>query len=230
MRIVKVKNYRLMSKIASGLLIDEIASKPNLTVGFATGKTQKGFYKNLIRSKSDFSKIRSFNLDEYYPIKKDNKKSLRYYMEKNFFKKVNIKRSHIDFLNGETKDPKKESKRYEEKIKKNPIDIQFLGLGVNGHIAYNEPGSKYNSRTRLVELAPSTIKRKGGPKHGITMGIKTILSAKKIVLLASGKDKAEAVKGLINGKIGEECPASFLRKHKDITIILDKKAAQLLKS
>jgi|APSaa5957512622_1039677.scaffolds.fasta_scaffold30510_1 glucosamine-6-phosphate deaminase len=228
MRVVKVKNYSAVSKIASDLLIDEIKSKPNLVLGLATGKTQRGFYKNLIKSDIDFSKIKSFNLDEFYPIEKTSKKSLYFYMEKNFFNKVNIKKVNINFLRGNTKDPKKESKRYEDKIKKTPIDIQFLGLGTNGHIAYNEPGSKYNSRTRVVELAPSTIKDKKGPKKGLSMGIKTILAAKKIILLASGNDKAKAVKGLIEGKIGEGCPASFLRKHKDFTLIIDKKAASLL--
>jgi glucosamine-6-phosphate deaminase len=228
MRLVRVKNYGAMSKIASDILLDEISVKPNLVIGFATGKTQLGFYKNLVKSKADFSKAKSFNLDEYYPIKKTNKKSLYYYMEKNFFRKVNMKKLNINFLNGDSKNLKKEFERYESKIKKNLIDIQFLGLGTNGHIAYNEPGSKYGSKTRLVELTPTTTKNKKGQKQGLSMGIKTIMSAKKIILLASGKDKAKAVKGLIKGKIGGNCPASFLRKHKNVTIIIDKKAGVLL--
>lgn len=228
MKIITVKNYNEMSKRSAEILIKEIDRKPNLTVGFATGKTQLGFYKKLVKSKKDFSKIKSFNLDEFYPIKKTDKKSYYYYMHKNFFDKINIKKSNIGLLNGNARDYKKECKCYENKIKRDPIDIQFLGLGENGHIAYNEPGSKYNSKTRLVKLTDSTMKRKKGPKNGLSMGIKTILSAKKIVLLASGKKKSKAVKCMIKGKIGESCPASFLRKHKNVIVIVDKKASYLL--
>jgi len=228
MRVITVKNYNEMSKLAAEILIKELKKKSDLTIGLATGKTQLGVYKRLVKSKGDFSKIKSFNLDEFYPIKKTDKKSYYLYMFKNFFNKINIKKSNINLLNGNAKDHKKECKSYENKIKKSPIDIQFLGLGENGHIAYNEPGSKYNSRTRLVNLTESTIKRKRGPKKGLSMGIKTILSAKKIVLLASGKKKAKAVKCMIKGKIGEDCPASFLRKHKNVIIIIDKKAGSLL--
>jgi glucosamine-6-phosphate deaminase len=228
MKVITVKNYNEMSKKAAEILIKEINKNPDLTAGFATGKTQLGFYKRLVKSNNDFSKITSFNLDEFYPIKKTDKKSYYLYMFKNFFNKVNIKKSNINLLNGNARDYKKECKNYESKIKKNPIDIQFLGLGENGHIAYNEPGSKLNSRTRLVNLTKSTIKRKKGPKNGLSMGIKTILSAKKIVLLASGKGKAKAVRCMVKGKIGEDCPASFLRKHKNVIVIIDKKAGSLL--
>jgi glucosamine-6-phosphate deaminase len=225
MKIIKVKNYNELSEKASEIIIKEILKKPNLTIGFATGKTPLGLYKNLVREhkkgKVDFSRIRAFNLDEYYPIKKKNKKSYYYYMFFNLFNKINIKKENINLLDGETKNFKKECKDYENKIRKNPIDMQILGIGVNGHIGFNEPGSEFKSKTRLVKL--THIKGKG-----LTMGISTILKSKKIILLASGKKKAKAIRGLIKGKMNKNLPASFLRKHKNIFVIIDGKAGSLL--
>ncbi len=239
MKIIKTKNYNEMSENAVNILINEISKKPDLVLGLPTGKTPRKFYKKLSKlckkNKVDFSKIKTFNLDEYYPISKSDKKSFVYYMFKNFFNKININKSNISLLNGDFKDYKKECENYELKIKKSPIDLQFLGIGINGHIAFNEPGSDKNSKTRLTNLTKETIKknsnlfnRKRFPKKGLTMGIKTIFSAKKIVLLASGKHKSKAIASMINGKISKGCPASFLRNHKNTIIILDKKAASLL--
>lgn len=223
MRIIKTKDYNEMSDKATQILIREISKKPNSVIGFATGHTPLGFYKNLIKEykkgKVNFSKTISFNLDEFYPIKKTNKKSYYYYMHKNLFNHVNIKKSNINLLNGETKSPGKECKNYENKIKKHRINIQILGVGVNGHIAYNQPGSKINSKTRLVKLKD---------KRALSMGIKTILSAKKIILLASGKKKAKAIKQLVKGKISEEFPVTYLKKHKNLIVIADKEACSLL--
>ena len=240
MLIIETKNYREMSKKASDFIISEILRKPEITIGFATGKTPLGLYRELIKSykkkKINFSKIKSFNLDEYYPIKKSNKNSYFYYMFKNLFNKINIKKSNINFLNGETKNYNKECKNYENKIRKNPIDIQILGVGVNGHIGFNEPGSSFNSKTRLVKLSDETVRINSGilkknkiPENALTMGIKTIMSAKKIIVLASGKNKAEAISCLKKGKISSDCPISFLRKHKDLVLIIDKNAGSLLK-
>jgi len=232
MKFIKVKNYRELCKKAAEIIIKEVLKKPIITIGFATGSTPLGLYKQLIKAykkgKVDFSKIRAFNLDEYYPIKRSNKNSYFYYMFKNLFNHINIKKSNVNILNGETRNPKKECKNYEAKIKKNPIDIQILGIGVNGHIAFNEPGSSFNSRTRLVELAPGTIKGKRVPKKALTMGISTIMKARKLLLLASGKSKAEAVKHLVEGKQNKQWPASFLKKHKNLIVIIDKKAGSFL--
>jgi glucosamine-6-phosphate deaminase len=225
MKLIKVKNYQELSKKASEIILNEIKNKPNLTLGFATGKTPLGLYKNLVnvyrKKKGDFSKIKAFSLDEFYPIKKTNKKSYYYYLFSNLFNKINVKKENIILLNGEARDFKKECIDYENKIRKNPIDLQILGIGVNGHIGFNEPGSDFNSKTRLVKL--THLKGKG-----LTMGISTIRKSKKIILLASGNKKAKAIFGLIKGKIGKNCPASFLREQKNLIVIIDGKAGSLL--
>jgi glucosamine-6-phosphate deaminase len=234
MKIIKTKNYNELSKTACEILIKEIEKKPNLVIGFATGKTPLGLYKELVKEyknkKIDFSRIKTFNLDEYYPIKITDKNSYHYYMFKNLFNKINIKKSNINFLNGETKNPKKECLNYEQKIKRNPIDIQILGVGVNGHIGFDEPGSNFNSKTRLIDLSSSTLKRNSRffnkksqmPRKALTMGINTIMNSKKIILLASGKEKKQAIKHLIRGKIDEKWPVSILKNHKNLIAILDK--------
>lgn len=227
-----------MSKKTAQFLIREILKKPDIRIGFSTGATPLGLYKELIRAynqkRVDFSKITSYNLDEYYPIKKDNKNSYYYYMFQNLFNHINIKKSNINLLNGETKNPDKECRDYEKKLRKNPIDVQILGIGVNGHIAFNEPGTSFDSKTRLVKLAPETIKINSGylknqeiPKKALTTGVKTIMSAKKILLLASGKNKARAIKCLFN-KESSACPVSFLKKHRNLILIIDKEAGSLL--
>ncbi len=225
MKIIEVKNYKELSRIASDILVEEINKKPKIVIGFATGKTPKKTYKNLVKAhrdkRVDFSKITAFDADEFYPIKKENRKSYYHYLFGNLFNKVNISKKNIFLINGDTKDPEKECSNYEKKIKENPIDLQLLGIGENGHIGFNEPGSSRNSKTRVVGLTHI----KG---TGITMGIGTMMKAKKVILLASGKKKAKAVYGLVKGKITEEVPASFLRNHKDFILIIDKKAGSLL--
>jgi glucosamine-6-phosphate deaminase len=232
MKLIKVKNYREMSKVASEIIIDEIIRKSNLTMGFATGKTPLGTYKKLIRAyrkkRIDFLYIKAFNLDEYYPIKRNDKKSYRYYLFKKLFNKVNIRKEHIYILDGSCKDFKKECREYEQKIKRNPIYLQILGIGVNGHIGFNEPGSNADSKTRLVRLAPETVKRNKYLSKGLSMGISTILKSKKILLLASGKEKARAISKFIKNKTNKNLPATFLRKHKNLIVIIDKKAGSLL--
>ncbi|MGY4884640.1 MAG: glucosamine-6-phosphate deaminase [Nanobdellota archaeon] len=225
MKIILAKDYKELSEKASEIIISEIRHNPNITIGFATGKTPLKTYRNLIKAykknKVNFSKIKTFNLDEYYPIKKDDKRSYSYYMFNNLFNKINVKKENIHLLDGNSKKPDKECKYYEENIKKNPIDIQILGIGVNGHVAFNEPGSQEDSKTRLVEL--THIKGKA-----LTMGISTIMKSKKLLLLASGKKKAKVVLDLIKGKPSKNLPASFLKKHKNITLIIDKKAGSLI--
>jgi len=240
MIIIETRNYKEMSKCAAEIIINEIIKKPKIVLGFATGETQVELYKELIKSyrkrKIDFSNMISFNLDEYYPIKNNNKNSYYFYMQKNLFKHINIRKSNINFLNGETENWMKECNNYEDKIKKNPIDIQILGLGVNGHIAFNEPGVSFNSRTRVIDLSPETRRRNSKffksiddvPKKALSMGIATINHSKKIIVLASGVDKARVVKCLVEGKINKKCPASALKKHKNLILIIDKKAASLL--
>jgi len=240
MKIIQVENYNQMSKEAASLLIDEISKNPSLAIGFCTGGTPLGLYKELIKSyknkKVDFSMVKSFNLDEYYPIKKSNTNSFYYYMFHNLFNHINIKKTNIHIFNGDSKNPDRECLDYEKKIKRNSIDIQIIGVGVNGHIGFNEPGSFFASKTRKVKLSKQTLKinskyfknSKKIPTYALTVGIGTIIGAKKIILLASGKNKAAAIKCLYERE--DPCfPVSFLRKHKDLTVIIDKKAGSLLK-
>jgi len=229
MKVLITKNYRDMSKKGAEILASEIQKKQDITISFATGKTLRGVYKELVkkykRGKLDFSKVKAFNLDEIYPVKRRDKKSFYHYLFKNLFNHVNINKSNIHLLNGETKNPARECRDYELLIKKNPIDLQILGLGTNGHIAFNEPGSPPTSKTRLVSLTPETIKRKKIPGKALSVGIKTILSAKKIILFASGKEKAEAVGHLLKGKKNKNWPVSFLKQHKNVVVVIDKKAS-----
>jgi len=225
MKIIEARNYKELSKIASEIIIDEILEKPNLVMGFATGETPKKTYKNLIKAykkkKVDFSKIKTFNLDEFYPIKENDLKSYRKYMLVKLFNKINVDEKNIHLLNGSTKNPEKECLEYEKKINKKPIDLQILGVGENGHIGFNEPGSSRNSKTRLVNLTH----RKG---KALTIGISTIMKAKKIILLASGKKKAKAIQALIEGKQGNKFPVSFLKEHKNLIVVVDRKAGSLI--
>lgn len=240
MKIIEVKNSLELSNIAAGILIDEIKKKPNLVVCFPTGKTPLGMYNKLVsankKRKVDFSKIKTFNLDVYYPLPKKNRSSYNYYMFDHLFKKVNIKDRNINFLDSESKNPNKEAIRYESLVRRNPIDIIFLGVGANGHIGFNEPGSKKGSKTRLVNLTKATIERnekifKGKiPRKAITMGIKTILSSKKVILLALGKDKTKAITHLINCGDDPEWPVSFLKGHEDLIVIADREALKGSKS
>ncbi len=225
MKLINVKNHVELSKVASEIIIDEINKKPNLTMGFATGKTPKKTYKNLIKAyklgRVDFSRVSAFNLDEFYPIKKSNSKSNYQYMFKTFFNHININKNNIHLLNGETKNIRKECEDYEKNLKKYKIDLQILGIGENGHIGFNEPGSSGDSITRLVDLKHTKGK-------ALTVGVSSIMRSKKIILLASGRKKAKAIQCLVKGKVGSSCPASFLRNHKNTVIIFDNKAGYLI--
>jgi len=232
MQIIKAKNYSEMSKKASQIIVDEISKNPKLNICLPTGATPKGLYKELVKAnknkKVNFSQTKFFNLDEYYPIK-NTKDSYSNYLHKNLLDHINAKSENINFLDAKTQNPKKECKDYETKLKKNPIDLAILGIGKNGHIAFNEPGSQKNSRTRLINLSKSTIKanskffknKKQIPTKAMTIGTKNILSAKKIILLANHKQKKEAISHLIDDKPSKNWPATFLKNHKNFTLILD---------
>ena len=217
-----------MSRIASEIIIEDIKRKPKTVLGFATGKTPLGLYGELVKAykknKVDFSGIKTFNLDEYYPISKADKKSYFYYMHNNLFNKINVNPKNINLLDGETANPKKECERFESKIKQNPLDVQILGVGINGHIGFNEPYSLKNSKTRLVKLTKSTQKRNKTNKKALTMGVSTIMKAKKIILLACGKDKSKALECLMKCRPNNCCPVTLLKNHKNLVVIADKKA------
>ncbi|MFL0250265.1 glucosamine-6-phosphate deaminase [Clostridium neuense] len=243
MRIIRVDNYDEMSKKAADLVASQMILKHNSVLGLATGDTPIGMYKELIKlyneKKIDFSDVRSFNLDEYYGISKENNQSYYYYMMNNLFNHVNMRKENINILDGKTDNVALECLNYEKRIKEvGGIDIQVLGIGVNGHIGFNEPNVNFESETHLVDLDQKTIESNSRffksieevPKSALSMGIKTIMQSKVIVLLANGEAKAEAIAKTVNGKICPEVQASILQLHNNVNIIVDKAAAKLLKS
>ena len=233
MRIIDCNDYEEMSQKAAEIVKSQILMKPNCVLGLATGSTPIGMYKKLVGMKIDFSDVATFNLDEYYPIAQENSQSYYTFMRKNLYDKVNLKKENIFIPNGETKDALRECENYEKAIeKKGGIDLQILGIGQNGHIGFNEPGENLESLTHVVDLAESTInanarffeKREQVPNQALTMGIATIMKARKIILMASGKNKAEAIEAVLAGKINTQIPATILCAHPDVTIICDKDA------
>ena len=238
MKIIIVKNYQTLSVKAANLVIKQIKKKRNSVLGLATGDTPIGMYRKLRRDyKSKFKNVTTFNLDEYAGLSKDDKRSYYYYMQKHFLKHINIKKKNIFILDGLAKNFKKECANYEKLIaKKKKIDLQILGLGLDGHIGFNEPGSAFRSKTRVVNLTAETRQDhaknfkslKQAPKQAITMGVYTIMQAKKIILLASGKGKADIVARALKGKINKNVPASYLQLHSSLIVILTKQAATKL--
>jgi glucosamine-6-phosphate deaminase len=241
MIIIKTKDYMQLSKICADVLIEEININPQIVLGLPTGSTPLGMYRNLVlaykKRKVNFSKVKTYNIDEYYPIKKSDKNSYYHYMHNNFFDNFKINKKNINILDGETEDPKKECRDFERKIRKSGIDIMILGVGVNGHIGFNEPFSSIKSKTRIVKLDKDTVRINSRffkniddiPKHALTIGISTILSSKSIILLASGKNKAKAVSRLVDGPISSKWPVSFLKKHDNLIVICDREAGRYIK-
>ncbi|BEP29074.1 glucosamine-6-phosphate deaminase [Helicovermis profundi] len=241
MRIIITENYEEMSFKATQILASQVILKPNSVLGLATGSTPEGMYKGLIKyyreKLIDFSLITTINLDEYYGIKAENEQSYHYYMNKNLFSKININKKNIHIPLSQAKDIEKECKNYDHLIESvGGIDLQVLGIGQNGHIGFNEPDIKFEARTHLVNLDKSTIEANSRffndshdvPKMAISMGIKNIMQSKKIVLLASGIEKSEAIFQMVKGPITPNLPASVLQLHPDVVLIIDKKAASKL--
>ncbi|MBC8061514.1 MAG: glucosamine-6-phosphate deaminase [Clostridiaceae bacterium] len=241
MRIIIVNNKEEMGKKAASLVSSQIILKPDSVLGLATGGTPLDMYKELIRlyneKEIDFKLVKTFNLDEYFGIGKENDQSYYYYMVNNLFKFIDIPEKNINIPDGSAKDIVEECVRYEKSIKQaGGIDIQVLGIGTNGHIGFNEPDVNFEAQTHLVKLEESTIQANSiyfktieeVPTTAVSMGIKTIMNSRKIVLLANGISKAEAIYGLVNGKINPNLPASILQLHPDVTLILDKDAASKL--
>lgn len=235
------KDYNEMSKIASDMICKEINSNPNLTLGLATGSTPIGTYKNLVESYKkglvNFNNIKTFNLDEYYGLSKDNKQSYDYFMKEHLFNHININKENIHIPNGLAENIDYECKNYDKLIlDNNGIDVQLLGIGSNSHIAFNEPSHAFKVGTSLVDLTESTIEansrffknKEDVPTKAISMGIGSIFEAKKIILLASGKSKAQAVYNTLNGDINPNIPSSILKLHNNVTLIIDEESASLL--
>lgn len=242
MRIVILPDYDAVSREAAKIIKSKIEEKPDFVLGLATGETPLGVYERLIelhREESlDFSKVRTFNLDEYVGLNPRHPQSYHYFMWNNFFRHINIKEENVFIPRGDVKDLNSHCMWYENKIKKvGGIDLQLLGIGRDGHIGFNEPGSSLGSRTRIKTLAQETIEDNARffkeqeeiPRYAITMGIRTIGEARECLLLASGPTKADAVRDCIEGPISAYVPASFLQFHPKATVILDKRAASKLK-
>lgn len=241
MKIIIKDNYDEMSKAAAMLIKEEINKKPNMVLGLATGSTPIGTYDYLVKfnenKEVDFSKVTTFNLDEYCGLDRENDQSYWYFMHEHLFNRVNINHDNINMLNGMNQNAEEECASYDKKIENaGEIDLQVLGCGHNGHIAFNEPSEYFSKGAHKVELQESTINANKRffedisqvPRASYTMGIGNIMHAKKIVMLISGIEKAETVEKAVNGPITPNVPASILQLHNDCVFILDKEAASKL--
>ena len=237
MRLYRAKDYNDLSRKAANIISAQVIMKPDCVLGLATGSSPLGTYRQLIewykKGDLDFSEVKSVNLDEYKGLPKDNDQSYYYFMHQNFFKDININPENTHIPNGMEPDSEKECSRYNQVISDlGGIDLQLLGLGHNGHIGFNEPDTAFAKMTHCVDLAPSTIEANKRffasaddvPRQAYTMGIKTIMQARKILLIVSGEDKAQILYDVLNGPITPHVPASILQLHSDVTVVADEAA------
>ena len=235
MKYIKVESYEELSKIASNIIASQVILKPNSVLGLATGSSPLGIYSRLIKlyesGNVDFSKVITVNLDEYMGLTSDNEQSYRYFMNQNLFEKINIDLKNTYVPNGLCKDVKEECELYDKRIQElGGIDIQLLGIGLDGHIGFNEPDNVFVGDTHLVDLTESTIDansrffndREEVPKQALTMGMKSIMQARKIIIVANGEQKKEILEKAIFGEITPLIPASILQLHPDVTVIYSK--------
>ncbi|MBO4358682.1 MAG: glucosamine-6-phosphate deaminase [Erysipelotrichaceae bacterium] len=235
-----VKNYDEASDMAFKVMKDYL--KPGKVLGLATGSTPLGLYSRMVKdheeNKTSYAEIKTFNLDEYVGLPVTHPESYYAFMYRNLFSALDINEENVHIPSGMAEDLEKECQEYENLISKAHVDIQLLGIGSDGHIGFNEPGTPFDSITHVTDLAESTIKDNCRffenditkvPTQAVTQGIGTIMKAKNILLIATGENKAQAVKDMLQGEVSEECPASILQKHDNVTIILDEAAASLLK-
>lgn len=241
MEVIIKNSYEEVSAAAAQYLLNTVKNKPTAVLGLPTGSSPIGMYKIVVdeykNNKVSFENVTTFNLDEYMGLDRNNDQSYYYFMNENLYSHVNLKPENINIPDGTAKDINQESVRYENKLKaEGPMDIMFLGIGNNGHIGFNEPGDYFEPFTHQVELTQDTIeanarffeKTEDVPTKAVTMGVKSISSAKKIVLIATGAAKADAIAKTVKGKITPQVPASILQMHDDVTIIIDKEAASKL--
>lgn len=237
MKIYKAKDYKDMSRKAANIISAQVIMKPNCVLGLATGSTPIGTYDQLVewynKGDLDFSEVTTVNLDEYKGLPRTNDQSYYYFMHQHLFDRVNIDPERTNVPNGMEPDAEKECGRYEELIRSlGGVDLQLLGLGHNGHIGFNEPGEAFEKETHCVDLTESTIEANKRffasaddvPKQGYTMGIKTIMQAKKILIVVNGENKADIVERAFFGPVTPEVPASILQLHNDVTLVGDEEA------
>ena len=238
--IIRVKDYEEASDKAFEVMKEFL--KPGKVLGLATGSTPLGLYARMVKdheeNKTSYADIRSFNLDEYVGLPISHPESYYAFMHRNLFDKIDIKEENAHVPSGLGDDLEAQAKKYDAMIDESPVDIQLLGIGSDGHIAFNEPGTPFDSGTHVTDLAESTIKDNCRffdndiskvPTQAVTQGIGTIMKARNILLIATGANKAQAVKDMIEGPIDEACPASVLQRHPNVTVIVDEAAAALLK-
>ena len=237
MKIYKAKDYKDMSRKAANIISAQVIMKPNCVLGLATGSTPIGTYDQLVewynKGDLDFSEVTTVNLDEYKGLPRTNDQSYYYFMHQHLFDRVNIDPERTNVPNGMESDAEKECGRYEELIRSlGGVDLQLLGLGHNGHIGFNEPGEAFEKETHCVDLTESTIEANKRffastddvPKQAYTMGIKTIMQAKKILIVVNGENKADIVERAFFGPVTPEVPASILQLHNDVTLVGDEAA------
>jgi glucosamine-6-phosphate deaminase len=238
MEVIIQRDYDQMSKTAAQVVVEVLNAKPNAVLGMATGSTPLGLYKELVRlhkeQQLDFSRVTTFNLDEYVGLPGNHPQSFHYFMHEHFFRHVNIPPQNINIPSGTTSNYPAFCQWYEKRIAEcGGIDLQILGIGSDGHIAFNEPTSSLSSRTRLKTLSKQTIddnarffaRREDVPVYAITMGVGTILDARKLVLIASGKAKAKAIAQAVEGPVTGMVTASAIQLHRDAIVIVDRDAA-----
>lgn len=240
MKVIITENYEEMSKKAAEILIDIVKKTPNAVLGLATGSSPIGMYQNMIKDHQEngtsYKNVSSVNLDEYVGLTADHDQSYAYFMRTNLFDHIDIDQANTNLPCGSASDLQKECDRYNALLATKTQDVQVLGIGSNGHIGFNEPGTSLDSVTHVVDLTENTIKDNSRlfrsidevPRQALSMGIKNIMQAKSIVMVVSGKNKAAAVKGMVQGKITPDLPASILQLHPFVTVICDKDAAGLL--
>ena len=237
MKIYKAKDYKDMSRKAANIISAQVIMKPNCVLGLATGSTPIGTYAQLVewynKGDLDFSEVTTVNLDEYKGLPRTNDQSYYYFMHQHLFDRANIDPERTNVPNGMEPDAEKECGRYEELIRSlGGVDLQLLGLGHNGHIGFNEPGEAFEKETHCVDLTESTIEANKRffasaddvPKQAYTMGIKTIMQAKKILIVVNGENKADIVERAFFGPVTPEVPASILQLHNDVTLVGDEAA------
>lgn len=239
-RVYRAKDYNDLSRKAANIISAQVIMKPNCVLGLATGTSPIGAYKQLIewynKGDLDFGEVRSVNLDEYIGLDGEHDQSYRYFMNHQFFDHINIDKNNTNVPNGIAEDMESECKRYDALIESlGGVDLQLLGLGHNGHIGFNEPGAAFDKTTHVVKLTESTIdansrlfaSKSEVPTKAITMGIKSIMMARKILVIASGEDKAEIVEKAFNGPVTPSVPASILQLHFDVTLVADEAALSI---
>lgn len=242
MKIIRTKDYDMMSRKAATVIAAQVVNKPDCVLGLATGSTPIGTYKRLIEMYNDgdldFAEVKTANLDEYRGLTRDNDQSYYYFMFDNLFKDINIDIENTNIPDGTEPDAEKECARYEKVVADlGGVDLQLLGLGHNGHIGFNEPADHFVKTTQCVDLQESTIEANKRffedisqvPRQAYTMGIGTIMSAKKILLIVSGEDKADILEKVICGPVTPQVPASILQMHPDVTIVADEAALSKVK-